>query len=101
MSALPWQLVSVADNKKIHAKHNPVMYYMYLNQWIELVNFQAGVLLLLMIEQVRHYGLIVLYVLAERNRDWLTATVVWWYNSMTGHVSTSRDRTPVSVTHDS
>jgi len=68
----------------------------YLNQRIELVYFKAGIFLLLVVQQVGHDCFVVLDVLAEWDRDGLTAAVVWWHVTRL-HVSTSSwHLTPVS-----
>jgi len=36
----------------------------YLNKRVELVYFEAGIFLLLVVEQIGHYRLVVLYVFA-------------------------------------
>jgi len=61
------------------------------------MHFESGVLLFLVFEQVRHYRLIVLYVLTQRNRDRLTAPVMWRHDA----VIVSGGWTPVAAAHDS
>ena len=73
----------------------------YLNQRIELMHFETGVFLLLVVEQVRHYRLVVLYVLAQRDRDRFTTPVMWRHTAVAGHVTAAGGQTPVPAAHDS